>query len=173
MATIALAGLLTPLVVAALGPRGTLVATGLLLPVMVLATAARLRALDRATREPTPELALLRGLPLLAPLPPPVIERLAHQAVWFHASPGQTVVAQGDPGDRFFAIADGDLDVSVDGRVVSRLGAGDSFGEIALLRQVPRTATVRALRDADLLALDRDDFIPAMTEVTESVSREA
>ena len=74
-------------------------------------------------------------------------------------------MVQGEPGDRFYAIAGGALDVIVDGRVVSRLGAGDSFGEIALLRQVPRTATVRALGHAELLALDSDDFIPAMTQV--------
>ena len=77
MATIALAGLLTPVVVATLGARGALVATGLLLPLLVLATAAPLRALDRATREPPSKLALLRALPLLAPLPSAAVERLA------------------------------------------------------------------------------------------------
>lgn len=164
MATIALAGLLTPVVVAVLGARGALVATGLLLPLLVLATAAPLRALDRATREPTPELALLRALPLLAPLPAPVIERLAGRAVGLHVAAGETVVVQGEPGDRFYAIAGGDLEVNVDGRVVARLGAGDSFGEIALLRRVPRTASVRALSDTKLLALDSEDFIPAMTD---------
>ena len=65
-------------------------------------------------------------------------------------------------------IADGELEVAVDGHAVRRLGAGDPFGEIALLRQVPRTATVRALGDAELLALDSDDFIPAMAQVAGS-----
>ena len=118
MTTIALAGLLTPAVVAALGARGALVATGLLLPLLVLATAARLRALDRATREPTSTLALLRALPLLAQLPPAAVERLAGRAVPVRATAGETVVAQGEPGDRFYAIAAGDLEVTVNGRVV-------------------------------------------------------
>jgi len=170
---LALAGLLTPAVVAAVGVRGALVATGLLLPLLVLAAAARLRALDRATRQPTAELALLRGLPLLAPLPPLVLERLARRAVPVHAAAGETVVVQGEPGDRFFAIAGGELEVTVDGRFVRRIGAGDSFGEIALLHQVPRTATVRVIADADLLALDSDDFIPAMTQIAGSAAAAA
>ena len=168
MATIALAGLLTPVVVAALGPRGALVATGLLLPLLVLATAGSLQALDRATSEPAATLALLRALPLLAPLPAPVVEQLAGRAIGVRAAAGDTVVVQGEPGDRFYAIAEGELEVTVDGHVVNRLGAGDSFGEIALLRQVPRTATVRALGDAELLALDSDDFIRAMTQAADS-----
>jgi MFS family permease len=173
MATIALAGLLTPAVVAAVGARGALVATGLVLPLLVLATAGRLRALDRAIREPTAELALLCGLPLLASLPPLVLERLARRAARVRVPAGATVVVQGEPGDRFFAIADGELDVTVDGHFVRRIGAGDSFGEIALLHEVPRTATVRALNDAELLALDSDDFIPAMTRVFESAAAAA
>jgi MFS family permease len=168
MATIALAGLLTPAIVAAVGARGALVATGVLLPALVLPTAGRLRALDRSTREPTAELALLRSLSLLAPLPPLVLERLARRAVPVHVAAGATIVVQGEPGDRFFAIASGDLEVTVDGRFVRRIGAGDSFGEIALLHQVPRTATVRALSDSELLALDSEDFIPAMTQTLES-----
>jgi MFS family permease len=172
-ATIALAGLLTPAVVAAIGARGALVATGLLLPVLVVATAGRLRELDRSTREPTAELTLLRGLSLLAPLPPVVLERLARRAVPVHVPAGATIVVQGEPGDRFFAIAGGELDVTVDMRFVTRLGAGDSFGEIALLHEVPRTATVRAHTDADLLALERDDFIPAMTQAFESAGAAA
>jgi MFS family permease len=173
MATIALAGLLTPAVVAAVGARGALIATGLVLPLLVLATAGRLRALDRVTREATPELALLRDLPLLAPLPPVVLERLARRAVREHVPDGATVVVQGEPGDQFFAIAAGQLSVTVDGRFVRRLGAGDSFGEIALLHEIPRTATVRALSDAELLALDSDDFIPAMTRVFGSAAAAA
>jgi MFS family permease len=172
-ATIALAGLVTPAVVAAVGARGALVAIGLLLPLLVLATAGRLRALDRSTREPMAELALLRGVSLLASLPPVVLERLARRAVPVHAPAGATIVVQGEPGDQFFAIARGELDVTVDGRFVRRLGAGDSFGEIALLHEVPRTATVRALSDAELLALESDDFIPAMTQVFGSTAAAA
>jgi hypothetical protein len=173
MATIALAGLLTPAVVAAVGTRGALVAVGLLLPLLVLVTAGRLRALDRRTREPTAELALLRRVSLLAPLPPLVLEGLARRAEPVHVAAGDTVVVQGEPGDRFFVIAGGELEVSVDGRLVRGIGAGDSFGEIALLHELPRTATVRARSDAELLALNSDDFIPAMTRTYGSAAAAA
>jgi len=100
---------------------------------------------------------------LFAPLPAPVIERLARAAFELTAPPAVPVVRQGDHGDRYYLVIDGELDVICDGKVRATIGAGDSFGEIALLRDVPRTATVTPRTASRLLALERDDFLTAVT----------
>ena len=83
--------------------------------------------------------------------------------------PGEEVVTEGRPGQRFYVIAEGDFDVTVEGRHARDLGPGDFFGEIALLREVPRTATVTARNgNGRLLALERDDFLAAVTGSTRS-----
>jgi CRP-like cAMP-binding protein len=78
-------------------------------------------------------------------------------------APGEAVVTQGEPGERFYLIADGKVRVEVDGVVRRTHAEGECFGEIALLNDVPRTATVSALEGCRLLALDRDHFISAVT----------
>jgi CRP-like cAMP-binding protein len=92
-----------------------------------------------------------------------VLEQLAARLSPVHARAGDEIIRAGDHGDRFYVVDAGEVEVLVDGKPPRREGAGEYFGEIALLKDVPRTATVRAATDADLFALDRDDFLPAVT----------
>jgi MFS family permease len=163
LAAIALGSLVTPLLVAGLGARWTFVAFGLVLPLAVLPTWRRLTQIDATARVATEPLELLRAIPIFAPLPLPVLERLASLAAEVRVPAVTAVFEQGQPGDRFYVIADGTAAVEIDGARTSTLGSGDFFGEIALLRDVPRTATVRADGELRLYALERDDFIAAVT----------
>ncbi len=101
--------------------------------------------------------------PVFAALPAPKVERLGRTAVRRRSAVGAAVVVQGDAGDHYFLVVDGTFSVVRDGQTVNSLGAGQSFGEIALLRNVPRTATVTATSDAELLVIARDDFLEAVT----------
>jgi len=108
------------------------------------------------------EIALLRSLPLFAELPAPAIEGLAAALVPIHLPAGTVLIREGDPGDAYYAIAAGELDVRQGGRFLRRCGRGEGVGEIALLRAVPRTATVTAHTPATVYELDRDPFLTAV-----------
>ena len=162
-ATVAAGAILAPGLVHLIGVRWSLVAVGGVLPVLSIATRIPLVRLDDAAADPRPELELLRRIPIFSPLSPPVLEGLAARLNLVRVSAGEEIVRQGDPGDRFYVIASGEVEVSVDGRPQATQGPGEHFGEIALLRDVPRTATVTARTDAELYALERDDFLAAVT----------
>jgi CRP-like cAMP-binding protein len=149
--------------ISAIGIRGAMIVTGALLPVLAALLWTRISALDAQALAPTRELALLRAIPLFKPLPAPAIDQLASSLIPARAAAGSEIVRQGDPGDRFYVIASGEVDVFIDGHHASTLGPGDYFGEIALLRDMPRTATVKAKTDTELYALDRDEFLSAVT----------
>ena len=151
------------LVIVALGPWWTLLIAGVLLPSVALVGRRALIALDVGIRIPSEEMALLRSTRLFAPLPTPMLERLARNLIPIHVPDGSVVITQGEAGDRFYAIVEGTVDVLEGGRRVTTLGPGGSFGEIALIRDVPRTATVVATTESKLLALDRDEFLRAIT----------
>jgi MFS family permease len=163
LAAVALGSLVTPLLIAAVGARTTFVAMGLLLPLAVVPTWRRLTEIDATARVETEPLELLRAIPIFAPLPVPVLERLATLAAEARVPAAAAVFEQGQAGDRFYVIAEGTAAVEIDGAQASTLGRGGFFGEIALLRDIPRTATVRAVEDLRLYALERDDFIAAVT----------
>ena len=155
--------LLAPLLVSTIGARGALVVAGLVLPAVLVPLWRRLLAIDAASRSPTEEVKLLRGIPIFAPLPVPEIERLAKALATLRVEHGATVFGQGDTGDHFYVIRAGTAVVEIDGDDVRRLDPGDWFGEIALTSNVPRTATVRARTTLDLLALERDVFVATLT----------
>jgi len=168
--TVALGSLVAPLLVDWLGDRGALVVAGALLPVLVVPAWPRLTAIDRAARVPEEQLELLRANAIFAPLPASTLEQLADRMTEVRAQAGEQIVRQGEPGDLFYVIEEGTVEVAVDGQPAHELGRGESFGEIALLRNVPRTATVTARTDVLLYALDRSTFIPAVTGSGPSLS---
>jgi predicted MFS family arabinose efflux permease len=157
--TIGLGAILAPLLIAVAGIRVALVATGLFLPILAGLLWRRLVSLDSG--DPA-HLDLLRSLPLFAPLPPQALERLARSLEPVRVAAGEVLFHAGDEGDRFYVIESGELAIELATGTKTE-GPGGWVGEIALLRDVPRTATVRAVTDADLLALDRDEFLGAVT----------
>lgn len=158
-AAIAIGAALAPLAVAGFGLSGALVLVGALLPVAAALSWRWLRRLDSTAAQPGPHLGLLRGVPSLRLASPAVLEGLSRAVRELPLPAGAVVVREGDAGDRFYVVAKGALVVSQDGRELRRLGPGDSFGEIALLRDVPRTATVEVAEPALLVALARPDFL--------------
>lgn len=160
--TLGLGAILAPVLIELFGIRGALIASGALLPVLALLFWRRLLAIDREALAPS-ELALLSRLAIFRPLPPTTINQLASGLIAVHATAGEQIIREGDSGDRFYVIAKGDVDVDSGGEQVATLGEGDYFGEIALLRDVPRTATVTAKTDVELYALERDEFLSAVT----------
>lgn len=157
-----------PFLAEAIGVRGALVVVGAFLPVLALLTWKRLAAIDAQAALPARATELLAGLPIFSPLPPPALEALVARLEPRRLAAGEIVFAQGDPGDDYYLIDEGRVRVEVDGEAVAELGPGDGFGEIALLRPVPRTATVTALTDLALHALEREHFLGAVTGHSES-----
>ncbi|MFL5871413.1 MAG: MFS transporter [Solirubrobacterales bacterium] len=163
LAAVAAGSLVTPLLLEIVGNEATFLIIGALLPALAALTWRQLRALDRARPAPTAALQILSRLPFFAPLEPEALESVAARAEAITTRAGETVVSQGEPGDRFYVIVSGELEVLIDGRRARAEGPGDYFGEIALLREVPRTATVIALSDSELLSVDGDDFVGAVS----------
>jgi MFS family permease len=168
--TVGLGAFVAPLLVNWLGDRGALIVAGAVLPILVVPVWPRLTAIDSAARVPEEQLDLLRGNAIFAPLPALTVEQLADRMTEVRAAAGEEIVRQGEPGELFYVIDTGTVQVAVDGQPGRELGRGDSFGEIALLRDVPRTATVTARTDVVLYALDRNAFIPAVTGSGPSLS---
>ena len=169
MIGIALGTLAAPALVDGVGAETAFLVAGAFLPLIALGSFRALRRLDAGSAVPVEVLALLMRVPILVVLPARVVERLARDAVEEAASAGDTIVRQGDVGARFYVIASGRVRVEIDGATIRELGAGDWFGEIALLRDVPRTATISALTDVTLWGLDRESFIPAVTATPDAV----
>ena len=162
MAGLALGALLVPALAHLGGSKLAVLGVAAVLPVAAVAGGRAVFRLDAGTAVPVVQIALLRSLPLFAELPAPAIEGLAASLRPVQLSAGDVLIRQGDPGDAYFAIAAGELDAGQDGRFLGRYGRGEGVGEIALLRAVPRTATVTARTAATVYRLDRDLFLTAV-----------
>jgi CRP-like cAMP-binding protein len=151
-------------VVIVAGVQGAVVAAGLLMPAGIVLSWAGLRAMDRLALVPVRALALLRETAIFAPLPLPQLDWLARQARWITLEPGHVLIAEGDPGDAFYVLETGALEVSQGGRQIRMCDRrADGVGEIALLRAVPRTATVTAAAPSVLLMIRRTEFLEVVT----------
>ena len=163
MAGTAAGALIAPVLVNLGGATAAIVGVGAMLPLLALVGGRRLLALDHSAHVPVVEIGLLRSLRLFSALPPPQLEGLARSLESESASPGEAIVTQGEEGDRYYAIAEGELEVIKDGIRVNTLGRGDGFGEIALLHDVMRTATVSALTPVKLYSLEKQPFLEVLT----------
>jgi MFS family permease len=161
MGAVAIGSLAAPPIVDALGVHAAFVLVGLILPLLTLATYRRLAEIDRTTA-PSDELDLIAGIPIFEPLSLAAKESLAASLVPLSVEPGERVIQAGEVGDRFYLVVDGELDIDA-GSVQTTAAGGDYFGEIALLRDVPRTATVTARTKSLLYALPRTAFLAAVT----------
>ena len=163
MAALALGSVAAPILVLILGPQGALIVAGLIMPTIAALAWRSLRAIDTGVVVPDERLDAMRAVPMFAPLAPAVIEHLAAGATAWTAPEGTAIITEGEAGDRFHLIVAGTVDVTIGGRFVRTEGPGDFFGEIALVRDIPRTATVVAATDVELLSIARDPFLAALT----------
>jgi MFS family permease len=146
------------------GLREAIALIGAVGPALVLICWFSLRRLDDTMLAREEDLVLLRAVPVFDPLPLPALEQLAAGLQPRHLTAGDDLLVQGEvPPEGCYVIERGEAEVLGDGRRIATVGPGELVGEIALLRQVPRTATVRALTDLDVKLLDADRFLCVVT----------
>jgi MFS family permease len=171
MGAVGVGSIAAPAVVALVGPRTAFAVVGAILPVVTVLSWRGLQKIDRQVTGPTDELEVVSEVPLFEPLSLVAKEHLASKLTRLRVEPGEVIVRAGETGDRFYIVGEGELEIT-NGACGSCHG-GDFFGEIALLRDVPRTATVRATSPSELYTLDRDDFLAAVTHSAVRAAGEA
>ena len=167
--------ILAPVLLGAFGARGALAVSGAILPIVALIIYARIGRADRVSVVDEPTLQLLREVKVFTELPLTAFERLAGGLERLSFAPGETIMREGEPGDRFVVVASGEVEVTAEGRAIQRLGRGAGLGEISLLRRSPRTATVTALTAVEGYAIPGSCFVaavsgPAAAAVTERIA---
>jgi MFS family permease len=167
---VGLGSIITPLLIHLFGIRGALVAIGLMTPAIVAVAWSRLVKVDEGLGARADVIERLREVTMLRPLPVSTIEHLARNVREESVEPGETVIEQGQVGESFYVIVAGEVEVRGNASLLRVLRDGDSFGEIALLRDVPRTTTVRARTPVALYALDRRHFVPTVSGYSESAA---
>ena len=164
LASMGIGAALVPALISWLGIDAALIVSGIFLPALVVVLARSVAKIDAEAVAPeATELRILASTPIFAPLPGGSLEHLATRLVPLRVDSGTIIVREGDAGDRFYIVAEGTLAVSQGDIEIGELRHGEYFGEIALLRDTSRTATVTAQTDVVLYALDRDDFLAAVT----------
>lgn len=164
LSSVGIGGVLAPVLLDAFGTEKALIVTGVFLPVLVVLFGRQVAKIDATAAAPeAQELRLLASVPIFAPLPGAALEHIAGRLVPLRLEAGTVIVREGDAGDRFYVVVEGEVDVTAEGKPVSTLAAGGYFGEIALLKDVPRTATVTARTPVVLYALEREDFLATVT----------
>lgn len=164
LASMGIGAAVVPALISWFGVDAALIVTGVFLPLLVVLFGATVAKIDASATAPeASELRILAAVPIFAPLPGGSLEHLTGRLVPLRVEAGTVIVREGDAGDRFYIVAEGELEVTQAEAPLTELGAGGYFGEIALLRDVVRTATVTARTNAVLYALDRDDFLAAVT----------
>jgi hypothetical protein len=167
--SIGIGAILAPALISWLGIRGALILAGCFVPVMVAVLWPKLLRIDTEAAAPaTDRLDLLRSTPIFAPLPGGSLESLARSLVPVEFARGEVIIREGDEGDRFYLVSEGRVDISAKGAPVNTVGPGDPLGEIALLKDIPRTATCTALTAVKLFSLTREDFLTAVGSHTGS-----
>ena len=161
--TTGLGAMLAPLLVNLVGLRSSLLVVGACLPLVVAFRWHALAMLEAGIRVPERPFKMLRAIDMFAPLPLATIENVSRLVDAVHVHAGETVIREGEYGDRFYLVVEGELEVSCERGAYPPVAAGDVFGEIALLQDVPRTATVTARDDCLLYALDRESFLCAVS----------
>ena len=171
MAAWGLGSIMVPALIALGGVSAALIGIGAIAPLVVLTRLRRLLLIDAAATVPVVAIALLRSMRLFRALPAFELEAIARAGTDLSVSAGTRLVAEGEYSDGYFAIADGVVEVTCDGRRLRTLGRGEGFGEIGLLRNIQRTASVTAMTDAVLLSVERGPFITAVTGHSESLNQ--
>ena len=153
-----------PIIAGGAGAQAALLIVALLLPVGVVAAWRGLRRIDRETKVPVRTLRLLQAASVFEPLPGPQLEWVAHRSRWITAEPGEVLIREGDVGDAYYVLERGRVRFAPSGGEPHDAGDfGDGFGEIALLYDVRRTATVTVLEPSVLIAINRTDFLEILT----------
>jgi MFS family permease len=160
---LALGAILIRVSIAIVGVRAALFAPAIVALVLIAILGRKLQNIDASATVPQVEIQLLRSLAIFASLPPPSLEGMARELVPVTATPGTAVITQGDPGDCYYAVAQGELAISRDGQLQQTISRGEGFGEIALIRDIPRQASVTAVTDVLLYSLHKEMFVQTVT----------
>jgi hypothetical protein len=163
LATVGVGSIAAPALIDAVGIPTTLILIGLLTPLLAVLSASRIRSVDHDSLPVGDRLALVQGVPMFAALSVAAAEQIATRLAVLDVLAGTDVIGKGEVGDRFYILDAGEFALERDGREIVVQERGDFFGEIALLRDVPRTTTVSARVDSRVYALERSDFLAAVT----------